>query len=102
MTAWQSELMRQDVDAIWEAEAAEQWERLNAHDPREKELKEAALDMRLAMREISDGEDYLYDAVAKLSGTPMADKVQSLVEEVLDLHGQIENLAMVYGKGRRE
>ena len=39
--------MYQDVDAMWEADAAAEWERLNAPDPMENEMKEAAEQIKI-------------------------------------------------------
>ena len=64
MTGW-------EVQALKEAEDARIWEELNAPDPYEKQLRDAALDLSLAMEPISKAEDYLMDAVADVSETPM-------------------------------
>ena len=78
MTGW-------EVQALKEAEDARIWEELNAPDPYEKQMRDAALEMRLAIEQISKAEDYLMDAVADVSETPMEAKVASLLDSLEDL-----------------
>ena len=95
MTGWQ-------VQAMWEADAAAEWERLNAPDPFEDQMKKAALELRLAVEQINKAEDYLYDAICELAETPMEAKVESLLQDIEDRHAEIRMLAEHYGKGERE
>jgi hypothetical protein len=95
MTQWQTEIMEENARNT-------AWEDLNAPDPCEKELKEAARELRLSMEALNSAENYLYDAVSELAETPMADMVQSVVEEMMGLHRVIKQLADLYGKGCRE
>jgi hypothetical protein len=95
-------MMYQDVDAMWEADAAAEWERLNEPDPYEKQLRDAALDLSLAIEPISKAEDYLMDAVADVSETPMEAKVAALLDSLEDLEYSIKALQEKYGKGERE
>lgn len=95
MKAWQ-------IDAMWEAEAAAEWERLNAPDPYEQEMKDAAIDMKLSGEGTDQAIKYLMDAQGELEGTPMADKVGSLIEALEELECDIRSLAEKYGKGERE
>ena len=94
--------MYQDVDAMWESDAAAEWERLNEPDPYEKQLRDAALDLSLAIEPISKAEDYLMDAVADVSETPMEAKVVALLDSLEDLEYSIKALQEKYGKGERE
>lgn len=95
MTGW-------EVQAMWEADTAALWERLNAPDPYEKEMHDAALNMRLAIEMINKAEDYLADAVTDLSGTPMEDRIQSFLNDMEDLHSDINYQRYKYERGERE
>ena len=95
MTGW-------EVQALKEAEDARIWEELNAPDPYEKQMRDAALEMRLAIEQISKAEDYLADAISSVSETPMEDKVASLLDSLEDLEYSIKVLQEKYGKGERE
>ena len=95
MTGW-------EVQALKEAEDARIWEELNAPDPYEKQLRDAALDLSLAIEPISKAENYLMDAIADVSETPMEAKVTALLEAMEDLECDIKSLQEKYGKGERE
>ena len=95
MTGW-------EVQALKEAEDARIWEELNAPDPYEKQMRDAALDLSLAIEPISKAEDYLMDAVADVSETPMEAKVSALLEAMEDLECDIKMLQEKYRKGERE
>ena len=95
MTGW-------EVQALKEAEDARIWEELNAPDPYEKQLRDAALDLSLAIEPISKAEDYLMDAIADVSETPMESKVAALLEAMEDLECDIKSLQEKYRKGERE
>lgn len=95
MTGW-------EVQALKEAEDARIWEELNAPDPYEKQMRDAALEMRLAIEQVGKAEDYLADAIASVSGTPMEYRVASLLDSLEDLEYSIKVLQEKYGKGERE
>ena len=90
-----------EVQALNEAEDARIWEELNAPDPYEKQMTDAALDMRLAVEMIDKAEDYLAEAVADVSDTPMEDRVASLLDELSDLKYSIRMLQEKYERGER-
>ena len=94
MNAWQVDQMEADA-------RNHQWEELNAPDPYAHLMKKAATSIESATYLIDTAENRLYDAIAQLSGTPMADKVQYLVEELMDLHIEIYKLSESYAKGCR-
>lgn len=102
MRGWQSAIMSQDVDAMWEADAAAEWERINAPDPCEAQLKLAAKAMTEAAHFMDVAEDHLYDAAADLYETPMEAKVGSFLDQLQDLRIALQLLAETYGKGHRE
>ena len=91
-----------DIQAVKEAEDALAWENLNAPDPFEKKMKDAALEMRLAVEQVGKAEDYLADAVSCLRETPMEDRVMSFLNDIEDIHIGIMLLAEKYRKGVRE
>lgn len=90
------------MQSLKEAEDARVWEEINAPDHYEKQMKDAALEMRLAIEQISKAEDYLMDAVADVSETPMEKKVAALLEAMEELECDISILQEKYGKGVRE
>ena len=94
MNSWQVQAMKEAVDA-------QVWEEMNL-DPCEKQLRDASLEMRLAVEQIDKAENYLIDAVNALDGTPMMDKVGALLETLLDLKIDIRLMAEKYAKGVRE
>ena len=95
MTGWQ-------VQEMWEQDTAALWERLNAPDPAEKQMKAAAVDMQMANNLIDQAENNLVSAIAELSDTPMEDKVNSLLDALMDLRIEIRLLAEKYERGERE
>ena len=95
MTGW-------EVQALKEAEDARIWEELNAPDPFEKQMRDAALELSLAIEPIEKAENYLMDAVADVSETPMEEKVAALLEAMEDLECEIKFLQKKYRKGERE
>lgn len=95
MTGWQ-------VQEMWERDSAALWERQNRPDPAEKQMEAAAADMLDGNQWLDYATDRLYEAVAELGGTPMADRVESLVNQVEDLRIELKSLADKYRKGVRE
>ena len=95
MTGW-------EVQALKEAEDARIWEEINAPDPAVGNMVEAAESMKQAEDFISRAEDYLMDAVNSLDGFPMADRVESLENDLEDLRYSIKALREKYGRGWRE
>lgn len=91
------------LDLMWEGESARIWEEQNAPDPYETQMKNAAIDMKCACGDtgISKAIYYLMDAQEELKGTPMEDKVGSLIEVLEDIECDIRSLAEKYGKGKR-
>ena len=95
MNGWQ-------VQAMWEADTAAEWERLNEPDPAEQEMKEAAESLQSALNDIDSGLDWIADAISSLDGTPMADKVQSFLDDFEKLANSLEDLKSHYERGERE
>jgi len=95
MNGWQ-------VQAMWEADAAAEWERINAPDPAEREMKDAAESLQAALDNIDSGLDWIADAVSKLDELPMADKVQSFLDDFEKLANALKVLKDHYERGGRE
>lgn len=95
MTGWQ-------VQAMVEADRANAWEGLYAHDPATEQMKEAAESIKTALSNIDNGLDWIADAIAKLDETPMADKLQSFLDDFESLANNLENLKNLYERGERE
>ena len=98
MTGWQVQVM----EDRWEAQTEARWEALNAPDPAEDQMKEAAESIKTALSNIDNGLDWIADAIAKLDETPMADKLQSLLDDFESLANNLENLKNLYERGERE
>ena len=79
----------QDVDAMWEADAAAEWERLNEPDPDEDKLKDAADDFVTAYEHMCEAVQALYDAYKTVEGTIAEDKVASMMNDVEDLATEV-------------
>lgn len=94
MTGW-------EVQAMKEAEDARIWEELNAPDPYEKQMHEAAREMLHAVEQISKAEDFLVEAAEKVSGEPMEDRILSLLESLEDLECCIKFQQEKYERGDR-
>ena len=90
------------VQAMWEANAAAEWERINAPDPAEREMKDAAESLQAALDNIDSGLDWIADAVSKLDELPMADKVQSFLDDFENLANGLKTLKDHYERGERE
>ena len=95
MNGWQ-------VQAMWEDDAAAEWERINAPDPAERQMKEAATDIEKALKSFDSGLDALVDAMISLSGTPMKYKVESYIEGIENLVSELRILKEHYERGERE
>lgn len=95
MNAWQ-------IEEMIATDAAAAWERLNAPDPCEKQLKSAAVSLKEAAEFLNVCTDRLVDAGCELDETPMRAKVDSLCETLEDFRCEIQELARLYGKGVRE
>ena len=92
----------QDVDAMWAADAAAEWERINEPDPMEKELNEAGDCISKATCYLDDGADCLGEAIGILGETPMADKIQSFLSDLENMVNELEKIAERYQRGERE
>lgn len=90
-----------DIDAMWEADAAAEWEEINEPDPMEDLMKTAAESISKGLDEIDDGLDWIADAVSTLGDSPMAYRVQSLQDDMVKLAYELERLRDRYERGDR-
>ena len=95
MTGW-------EVQALKEAEDARIWEELNAPDPYEKVLKDAATDLEKAVAELRVVLDRLEDASSVLSETPMQAKIDSFIDSIDDIKYDLWAIQMHWERGERE
>ena len=95
MTGW-------EVQALKEAEDARIWEELNAPDPYEKVLKDAATDLSEAHTAFEALLDRLADASAVLSETPMQAKIDSFIDSLEDIKYDLWAIQMHWERGERE
>lgn len=94
--------MYQDVDAMWEADAAAEWERLNAPDQYSEILKEAAKEMPKAIKSLDAAIDNLSDVSAIYSETPMQAKVDSFIDSLEDILYGLMRMKERWERGERE
>ena len=95
MTAWQTDLML-------ERQSESMWERLNRPDPAEEQMIQAASRVNCGLACIDDGIDWVSEAVKKLEGTPMADRLQSILNDLETLSTGLADLNRRYERGCRE
>lgn len=95
MSGWQ-------VQEMWEADTAAEWERLNEPDPAEEQMRWAAEWIWKAVESMGRSADWLGDAANELYDTPMANKVLSYQDEIQNLIVGLKNLKEHYERGERE
>ena len=95
-------IINQDVDAMWEEEAAAEWERLNAPDPYEKQMISAACSLDIAHDHLNKALDYISDALAELDETPMEKGIRELLDQLDDLNCSVVKIKGHYERGERE
>lgn len=87
------ETLWQDVDAMWQASAAAEWERLNEPDPDEGRKVEAAKVLDRVLAQLVEVEDLIEEAADKVSELPAEDRIGSYVEDIGDMRHEIGTLA---------
>ena len=92
----------QDVDAMWQADAMAEWERLNEPDPFEKEMIKAAIYLKNAIENLDKAVDKIIEAQSELEGSPMEDVVGSYVIDMENLISNLKSLENNYERGQRE
>lgn len=79
----------QDVGAMWEADAAAQWERENEVPDEYYKQKESAYYVHQAWYKLCDVLDEMADAVHEVENTSAEDKVQSLLNDIEDIQDEV-------------
>lgn len=92
----------QDVDAMWQADAMAEWERLNEPDPFEKEMIKAAVYLNNAIENLDKAVDKIIEAQSELEGSPMEDVVGSYVIDMENIISNLKSLENNYERGQRE
>lgn len=92
----------QDVDAMWEADAAAEWERINAPDEYHDNMIKAACSLDIAVDKLDKAMDFIADALSEVDGTPMELTVRDLYDKLDDLKYTVSCLKDKYERGERE
>ena len=92
----------QNVSAMWEAEAAAEWERQNAPDKYHEQMVKAACSMDIAVDHLDKALDFLLDALNAVDNTPMENRVKELLEMVEDIKTEVDMQKDKYEGGERE
>lgn len=77
--------MNTEAQAMWEADAAAQWERENVGNPNESKYRSASYDISRAVEKVGEAVDNLFDSLRDLKGTPAEDKIISLMNDLENL-----------------
>ena len=85
----------QDIDAMWEASAAREWEELNRPQP-EPDLTEAINTMADAVKTIDCAVKIMDDAAKAAEDSPMAARIKSLLMDLEDVGSDISALIGKY------
>lgn len=94
--------MVQDVSAMWEADAAAEWERINAPDKYHDQMVDAACSLEIAVDKLDKAMDYIADALSKVDGTPMEAVVRDLYDKLDDFKYSVSVTKDNYERGERE
>jgi len=84
--------LAREVDALYEADVARQWEELNAL-PEDKypEWNDAIKSIEKALTHLAKVQDLLYEASNHVTGSSEYDRIESLATSVSDLYDHIVN-----------
>ncbi len=75
----------QNVDAMWEADAAAEWERLNEEDANLEKCKQAEKTIEKVLDFIDSAKDYLIAAEEDADGLPITDRMASIENDLDNL-----------------
>lgn len=89
----------QDVDAMWEADAAAEWERINEPDMDAERIKDAAELVNNAYDSMANAIQWLYEASKEAEGTLAEDKVISIMDDLEALHDDVLSLKIRMKRG---
>lgn len=107
MTEWQNgRSFETDTPAALERafsdDAPAEWERLNAPDPYDAVLKTAAKDITPAIESLRRAIGELIASTAYLWNTPMVDTVDSYVDSLGNVEGELTAMQKRWERGERE
>lgn len=102
MITMERTIHEQNAGAMWEAEAAAEWERINADDPCRDQMLGAACSMAIAVDHLDKALDYLLDALKAVDNTPLEQRVRDLCEKAEDLKVEVDMQKDSYERGERE
>ena len=88
-----------DIDVMYEADTAAEWERLNAPDEHEKEYAEASVWLKKAIEELTHGIDKVLAASDCVRGIPCEDRILSFHDELDDIATDLKGLQKRLEKG---
>ena len=95
MNDWQIQSVKDQIDYV-------AWSLLNASDPAEQFLKQASVKLNETAGFLNISSDRLLEASEILKGTPMQDKLLSIVSSIEDIETHIRALKNKYERGERE
>ena len=88
--------MWQDVAAMWEADTAAEWERINEPIKPDKNALES---LKNGLDALTNGCDWLADAASNMDGDPLFYRVESILESMGALANELENVRDRYERG---
>lgn len=95
MTAWQ-------VEDMVATDRSNAWEELNAPDPLEAYLMDAALSLKKAIESLDKAIDFVAEGAAALVGSPLEYKVGSFVDDLDGIKADLKAMQERYERGCRE
>ena len=95
MNNWQLQSVKDQIDFV-------AWTLLNASDPAEQLLKQASVKLNETAGFLNISTDRLLEASEILKGTPMQDKLLSLLNDIESIESNIRALKTKYERGERE
>ena len=90
------------LDLMIENERNRAWEELNAPDPYDSALKDAAKEMEKAIADLNGAIENLVGASAELDETPNQPKVDSLIEALEEIGCDLRSMKEHWERGERE
>lgn len=92
--------LQQDVQAMWEAAAAAEWERITEPDKDAEKMQDAAHSVGYAYDNISQAMQHLYDAFKEAEGTVAEDRIASLMNDLEDLQDDVLSMKCDLKRGK--
>lgn len=89
------------LNLMIENERERLWERYNAPDPSDDQMRKAAVHINSAVEFLSITNDRLVDAMDCLKDTTLSDKVRSFLDQLEDIQCDLFEMGKKYGRGDR-